>query len=185
MARKSGNANWIVENCVPSVLLAPILFHYCYVFRVLSSSEHTPTLIAQAAEWGMQYQNDGCRSSASQPGCSRKLRNDREGKGGRAWSGMNGKCTDQVDVGCEMQTRFHTFPWSPLAWQPLAHRVTNMSRCKTSGWASTGRLCRVHLWKRSVRRSEWLHRVLIYYDNTCTQSIKNYLGTEHWPLSNK
>lgn len=46
--------------------------------------------------------------------------------------------------------------------------------------------CVVCICEKGVERwSEWLHQVLIYYDNTCTQSIKNYLGTEHWPLSNK
>lgn len=39
--------------------------------------------------------------------------------------------------------------------------------------------------RKKERWSEWLHQVLIYHDSKCTQSIKNYLGTEHWPLSNK
>lgn len=182
MASKSGNTNWIVENCVLSVLLASIFFHYCYVFRVLSNHEHTSTLSHTLLN-GNAISNNGCWSSPSHQDAV-KAQNDWEGKEGRAWSGMNGKCTDQVDMGCKMHT-FHTFLCSLLAWQSLPHRVTNTSRHKTWGWASTGKLCSVHLWKRSIKWSEWLHRVLIYYDKTCTQSIENYLGTEHWPLSNK
>lgn len=121
-----------------------------------------------------------------------KIRMIRKTKGGQTWSVVNGKCSDQVDMSCKCILFIHSTVSHWLGSQSL-HLLpeTNQRKTLTMGF-HRHRLCSVRLWKGEEQRdrererwSEWLHQVLIYHDSKCTRSIKNYLGTEHWPLSNK
>lgn len=165
------------------------------LFHFLSSSEETPTLSHVVwFEWECHISSGECLGPPYITwGCSESQNGLGKQKGGQTWSEVNGKCSDQVDMSCKC-IQFHTFLCA-ARWlgSHSSHPFTETNACKTLTMGNhRHRLCSVRLWKgeeergrERERRSEWLHQVLIYHDSTCTRSIKNYLGTEHWPLSNK
>ena len=153
------------------------------LFKFLSCSKWTPTPSHSLVErechikWWMSW------SPASDKDAVKEWLGKQKSE--QTWSEVNGKCSDQVSLSCKW-IRFILSTVSSLASQSFLkiphQKQTNVKTLTMGVYRQTVQWALV---KRSDERrwSEWLHQVLIYHDSKCIWSIKNYLGAEHWPLS--